>query len=87
MDRKAYPSDVSDEEWAFVVSYLTLIREDAPQRDDSLGEVFNGLRWIIGTGAQWRMLPNDLPPRATVYATSKHGTRSRVTMQPRVISA
>ena len=31
MSRKVYPSDVSDEEWAFVASYLTLIREDAGQ--------------------------------------------------------
>jgi transposase len=36
--------------------------EDAPQRDHSLREVFNGLRWIVRTGAQWRMMPNDLPP-------------------------
>jgi hypothetical protein len=32
MARKPYPSDVSDEEWKFVVPYLTLMREDAPQR-------------------------------------------------------
>ena len=30
MKRKSYPSDVSDEEWASVVPYLSLIREDAP---------------------------------------------------------
>ena len=65
-ERKTYPSDVSDEEWAFVAPYLTLMREDAPQRDYSLRDVFNGLRWIIRTGAQWRMMPNDLPPWATV---------------------
>ncbi|MCS6992674.1 MAG: transposase, partial [Anaerolineales bacterium] len=44
MNRKAYPSDVSDEEWAFVAPYLTLMREDAPQREHELREVFNGLR-------------------------------------------
>src|SRR5215471_112159 len=66
-ERKAYPSDVRDEEWAFAAPYLTLMREDAPQRDYSLREVFNGLRWITRTGAQWRMMPNDLPPWATVY--------------------
>jgi len=66
MNRKAYPSDVSDDEWAFVAPYLTLMREDAPQREHSLREVFNGLRWIIRTGAQWRMMPNDLPPWDTV---------------------
>ena len=40
MERKAYPSDVSDDEWAFVAPYLTLMREDAPQREYSLREVF-----------------------------------------------
>jgi hypothetical protein len=44
MDRKAYPSDVSNEEWALVAPYLTLMTEDAPQRDFPLHEVFNGLR-------------------------------------------
>ena len=67
MTRKPYPSDVSDDEWAFVAPYLTLMTENAPQRDYSLREVFNGLRWIVRTGAQWRMLPHDLPPWYTVY--------------------
>jgi transposase len=41
--------------------------EEAPQRDHSLREVFNGLRWIVRSGAPWRMMPNDLPPWYTVY--------------------
>src|SRR6476659_3744972 len=57
---KAYPSDVSDDEWAFVAPYLTLMTEDAPQRDHSLREVLNGVRWLARSGAQWRMIPNDL---------------------------
>ena len=67
MTRKPYPSDVSDDEWAFVAPYLTLMTEDAPQRDYSLREVFNGLRWLARAGAQWRMIPNDLPPWYTIY--------------------
>jgi transposase len=67
MERKSYPSDVSDDEWAFVVPYLTLMTEDAPQRTHSLREVFNALRWIVRAGAPWRMLPNDLPPWEAVY--------------------
>jgi transposase len=34
--RKPYPSDVSDEEWAFAAPYLALVREDAPQREHDL---------------------------------------------------
>jgi transposase len=62
MTRKPYPTDVSDEEWAFVAPYLTLMIEDAPQRDHSLREVFNGLRWMVRAGSSWRLIPHDLPP-------------------------
>jgi transposase len=66
-NRKPYPSDVSDEEWAFVAPYLALVREDAPQRNHELREVFNGLRWIVRTGSAWRYMPHDLPPWEAVY--------------------
>jgi len=46
MTRKPSPSDISDEEWAIVASYLTLMREDAQhRRDHDLREVFNGVRY------------------------------------------
>jgi len=78
MERKAYPSDVSDEEWALVAPYLTLMTEDAPQRDYPLREVFNGLRWIVRTGAQWRWMPHDLPPWYVVYQQSRRWTKAGV---------
>jgi len=58
---------VSDEEWLFVAPYLTLMREDAPQREYALRDVFDGLRWIVRAGAAWRMMPGDLPPWEVVY--------------------
>jgi transposase len=67
MERQVYPTDVSDDEWAFVAPYVTLMREDAPQRDYSLREVFNALRWLARAGAPWRLLPHDFPPWYTVY--------------------
>jgi transposase len=52
MERKANPSDISDEEWGFATPYLTLMTEEAPQRDYSLHEVLNGLRrWLVRAGA------------------------------------
>jgi transposase len=65
--RKPYPSDISDDEWACVAPYLTLLPEDVGQRRHGLREVFNGLRYIVKTGAHWRMLPHDLPPWPVVY--------------------
>src|SRR6476620_8916244 len=67
MERQSYPSDGSDDEWSVVAPYLTLMTEDAPQRDYPLREVFNGLRCLARAGAQWRMLPTDLPLCYTVY--------------------
>jgi len=60
--RKAYPSDVTDEEWNFCAPYLTLMKEEAPQRDYPLREVFNGLRWFVRGSCPWRLIAHDLPP-------------------------
>ena len=65
--RKPYPSDVTDEEWAFVAPYLTVMRPDAPQRVHDMREVYDALRWIMRAGAPWRYLPTNFPPWAAVY--------------------
>ena len=71
MARKPYPSDVTDEEWDFVVPYLTLMKEDAPQRGHDLREVFNAMRYVVRGGQAWRMMPNDLPPWPAVYQQAR----------------
>ena len=76
MSRKAYPSDVSDEEWEFVVPYLTLMKEDAPQLVHPLRELFNALRWFVRAVCPWRMLPNDLPPWTAVEQQAKRWERA-----------
>jgi transposase len=66
-----YPSDVADAEWEFVLPYLCLAREDAAQREHNLRDVFDALRWIVRTGAQWRYIPADFPPWAAVYQQAR----------------
>jgi transposase len=78
LSRSAYPSDVTDDEWAFVSVYLVLMDEQAPQRQHELREVFNALRWIVRTGAPWRMMPHDLPPWAAVYQQTQRWIRAEV---------
>lgn len=56
--RRPYPTDVSDQEWAFVAPYLTRMHPDAPQRDYDLRDVFNATCWIVRAGA-----PLALPAR------------------------
>lgn len=69
--RKSYPSDVTDREWEFLLPYLTLMREDAPQRDHLLRDVFDALRYVVKTGCQWDFLPHDFPPWAAVYQQAR----------------
>jgi transposase len=69
--RQPYATDVADEEWDFVAPYLTLMTEAAPQRRHALREVFNGLRFIVRSGLQWRLMPHDLPPWAAVYQQTR----------------
>src|SRR3977135_1274357 len=74
--RKSYPSDVSDEEWAFCAPYLTLVKKEARQREHSLRELYNGLRWFVRAGCPWRMMPNDLPPWHAVQQQTQRWLRA-----------
>jgi transposase len=76
--RKPFPADVSDEEWAFVAPYLSLLPEDVSQRVYPLREVFNGMRYILKTGAPWRWMPNDLPPWEIVYQQTQRWLKAGV---------
>jgi len=62
-----YPSDVSDEEWSFVAPYLVLNRLDGENRRHDLRAMFNALRWLVRSGASWRMMPHEFPPWPAVY--------------------
>ncbi len=68
---KPYPSDVTDDEWGFVAPYLALMRPDAPQRQYPVRELFDAVRYLIKTGCQWRMLPNNFPPWPAVYQQAR----------------
>ena len=75
---KSYPSDVTDVEWEFLLPYLTLMREDAPQREYALRELFNAMRYVVKTGCQWRYLPHDFPPWAAVYQQARRWLEAHV---------
>lgn len=75
--RKSYPSDVTDAEWESLLPYLTLMREDAPQRAYALRELFDALRYVVKTGCQWRFLPHDFPSWTAVYQQARRWHEAR----------
>ena len=76
--RKSYPSDVTDAEWEFVLPYVALMREDAPQRVYALRDMFNAVRYVVRTGCQWRFLPHDFPPWTAVYQQARRWMQAGV---------
>jgi len=87
--RKSYPSDISDAEWEFLVPFLTLMREDAPQREHAMRDLFDATRYVVKTGCQWRYLPHDFPPWSAAYQQARRwfdaGVFEAVTHELRVI--
>jgi transposase len=72
--RKAYPSDLTDEQWNILESLFAAPRTETlgrPQEVD-MREVVNAILYLNHSGCQWDMLPHDLPPKSTVYGYFAH---------------
>lgn len=67
MERKSYPTDLTDEQWELVRPLLPRAKPGGRPRSVDLREVLNGVLYVVRGGVAWRMLPNDLPPWGTVH--------------------
>ncbi|EWM18997.1 transposase [Kutzneria sp. 744] len=71
-ERKAYPSDLSDQQWALVGPFLDAWKVRHPsvsghQGRYELREIVNAIFYQNRTGCQWAYLPHDLPPKSATY--------------------
>ena len=66
--RKAYPSDISKEQFEHILPILESARKKTKPRTVDLYDVFCGLLYGLRTGCQWRQLPHDFPKWRTVHA-------------------
>ena len=77
-----YPSDLTDDEWAYVEPLIPPARRGGGKRVVDIRAVMNGVMYILSTGCQWRYIPKDFPPRSTLhdYFTWWHcdGTLDRI---------
>src|SRR5258708_27120768 len=70
MERKPYPSDLTDQQWALIEPLLPRIkrcRGPGRPREVDLREIVNALFYHAREGCSWRALPHDFPPWKTVY--------------------
>ena len=82
MERKPYPSDLTDAQWARLAPLLPAAKRGGRPRTVELREVVNGILYRLREGCTWRALPHDLPPWGTVHtyfrAWRRDGTWQRV---------
>ncbi len=81
-DKKPYPSDLSDQEWAILEPFFPPAKLGGRQRTTNMREVLNAIFYVLKAGCQWDMLPHDFPPKGTVYhyfnTWRKEGTWQRL---------
>ncbi len=68
MDRKRYPSDLTDEQWTLLEPLIPPAKPGGRPRSVDLREIANAMLYLLRTGCPWRSLPHDLPPWGTVWA-------------------
>jgi putative transposase len=67
MNRKPYPSDLTDKEWAILSPLIPGPKWGGRPRTTDMREVLNAIIYVLKTGCQWDHLPHDFPPKGTVY--------------------
>ena len=65
--RKAYPSDLSDAQWAILEPLMPAQKPTGPRLRVDRREVVNAICYVLRTGCQWRYLPEGFPNWNTVY--------------------
>ncbi len=67
MERKAYPSDLTDAQWRLIAPLIPEAKPGGRPRKYQMREVLNGLLYLVREGCSWRALPHDLPHWKTCY--------------------
>ena len=67
MQRRAYTSDLTDEEWSLLAPLIPPAKPGGRPRKHDMREVLNAIFYILRGGCAWRLLPHDFPPWQTVY--------------------
>lgn len=75
MERKPYPTDLTDAQWEILAPLLPGAKPGGRPRSVEVREVVNAILYVLRSGCPWRMLPHDLPPWQTSYKYFRNWTR------------
>jgi putative transposase len=67
LERMPYPSDVTDEEWAYLEPLIPAAKPGGRPQEIKRREIVNAILYVLRSGCPWRLLPHDLPRWFTAY--------------------
>jgi transposase len=79
--RKAYPSDLKDEEWAVLSRLIPDVKAGGRPAKYPRREIVNAVVYVLRTGGSWRQLPHDFPPWQSVYGYFRRWSQAGVWQQ------
>lgn len=62
-----YPTDLTDDQWNLLCPLIPSAKPGGNDRTTNIREVINAILYLLRTGCAWRMLPQDFPPKSTVF--------------------
>ena len=78
MGRRAYGSDLTDEQWALLEPLIPKPLPGGRPAEIERREIVNGILYVLRTGCGWRHLPHDLPAWGTVYSYFRRWRREGI---------
>ena len=71
-----YTTDLTDKQWILIEPFLSGENRGKHLQKHSKRELVNAVLYLNKTGCQWRLLPNDFPPYATVWSFYRRAVKS-----------
>ena len=80
--QESYPTDLTDKQWEIIAPLIPPAKPGGRERETDIREIINAIFYLLKSGCQWRMLPQDFPKWQTVYdyfrKWKKNGTWKKI---------
>jgi transposase len=78
LGRLAYPSDLTDEQWALLEPLIPAISPEAAYVIHTRREIVNAILYVLRSGCPWRLLPHEFPAWGTAYSYFRRWEREGI---------
>lgn len=70
-----YLTDLTNKQWNMIKDFF-VVRKGKNLQKHSKRSLVNAVIYVVKTGCQWRLIPNDFPPYPTVWSFYRRAKKS-----------